>query len=167
MLEHHTETVARGDTLQPSAPHTIRLAARVMYIGALASAIQVVVTFVTAGATKTAVARKYPTLSASSVTGVTHFAVIAGAALALIAVVLFVWIARACVEGKNRARVVATVLCAIGILFALIEPFAGARSTGDFIVSYVVYGIGLVSTCILWLSSSSAYFRQSYARRGN
>jgi hypothetical protein len=160
MLDHHTETIARRDTLQPSAPHAVRLAAWVMYAGAVASAIRVVVAFVTAGATKTAIAHKYPTLSASSLADVTHVAVIGGAAVALIAGVLFVWIARVCMEGRNWARITGTVLCAIGVLFAVLDLTLGTRSSGDLIMNYVVAGIGLVSICPLRQRSSSAYFRQ-------
>jgi hypothetical protein len=161
MLDHHTETIARGDILQPGAPDAVRLAAWVMYAGAVASAVRVAVAFATAGATKTAIAQKYPTLSASSLTTVTHVAVIGGAAVALIAGVLFVWIARVCMAGKNWARITGTVLCAIGVLFAVLDLTVGARSSADLVMNYVVAGIGLVSICPLWQRSSSAYFRQS------
>jgi hypothetical protein len=159
MLDHHAETITRCDTLEPNAPQAIRLAIWVMYAGAVACAARVVIAFVTEGATKTAIAHKYPTLSARSVTSVTHFAVIAEAVLALIAGILFVWIARECMQRKNWARIVATVLCGLGLLFAVIDLFAGARSSGDLIVSYAVAGIGLISTCILWQRSSNRYFQ--------
>jgi hypothetical protein len=153
-----------GTQARPSAPLAVRNAARVMYAGAVASVILIVVEFVTAGATKTALGRRYPRLSASELTTVTHFTVISEAVVALIAAVLFVWIARTCMDGKNWARITATVLCGLGILeafLALTVPHLRAgRSSADLIVSFVVAGIGLVSICILWQRSPNAYFRQ-------
>jgi hypothetical protein len=161
MLDNHAETVAVRDTLQPNPPHAVRLAAWVMYTGAVASAIRVVIAFVTADATKTAIRHRYPTLSSSSVTTVTHFAVISGTALSLIAAGLFVWIARMCLDGKDWARITATALCAVAILFAFLGLAYGARSSADQILDFVVAGIGLAATCFLWPRSSNGYFRQS------
>jgi Co/Zn/Cd efflux system component len=108
--------------------------------------------------------RAYPRLSASDLTTLTHFTVASEAVAGLIAAVLFVWIARACLQGKNPARITAAVLCGlaiVGAFLALTVPDLRAdRSSADLIVSFVVAGIGLVSTCILWQRSSSAYFRQ-------
>lgn len=164
MLDHHAQTIPQPDTLQPSAPVAVRNAARVMYAGAVASVILVVVEFVTAQATKTALGRRYPRLSASELTTVTHFTVISEAVLSLIGAVLFVWIARRCLAGKNWARITATVLAALGTLaafLALTLPGLHAGwSSADLIVRFVVAGIGLISVGILWQRSSNGYFRQ-------
>jgi hypothetical protein len=161
MFEHHADTGQRPGTLQPAAPFAVRNAARVMYAGAVASVIRAVVAFVTAGATKTAIEHKYPRLSAGTITTVTHIAVIGGAVAALIGAVLFVWIAGACMQGKNWARITATVLCALGILGILSAVLnLGADRTGaNLIMSSVVAGIGLVSILMLWQRGSNDYFR--------
>lgn len=164
MLDHNTETVPRLDMLLPSAPLAVRNAAWVMYTGAVASVILIVVEFVTAQATKTALGRRYPRLSASGLTSVAHFTVISEAVVALIAAVLFVWIARACMDGRNWARVTATVLCGLAIVGAFLAlTLPGLRvgwGSADLSLRFVVAGIGLVSICILWQRSSNAYFRQ-------
>ena len=164
MLDHHTEPVTGRDTRQPTAPLAVRNAAWVMYAGAVASVILIVVEFVTAHATKTALGRRYPRLSASELTTVTHFTVTGEAVAALIAAVLFVWIARACLDGKNWARLTAAALCALGILDAFlaltVPSLRAGRSSADLILSFVVAKIGLISICILWQRSSNAFFRQ-------
>jgi hypothetical protein len=81
---------------------------------------------------------------------------------ALIGTVLFVWMARACLDGKNWARITAAALCALGVLGAFLDlggAITGGRSTANLITTFVVAGIGLVSICLLWQRSSNAYFR--------
>jgi hypothetical protein len=160
MFGHHTDTGQRPGTLQPTAPLAVRNAARVMYLGAVASVIRAVVDFVTAGATKTAIEHKYPRLSAGTITTVTHIAVIGGAVAALIGAVLFVWIARACMRGKNWARITATVLCALGILGVLstVLNLGAGRTGANLIMSSAIAGIGLVSILMLWQRGSNDYF---------
>jgi hypothetical protein len=151
------------DALQPGAPLAVRNAARVMYTGAAAALIYIVAEFMTASATKTALGRRYPRLSASELTAAARFTVISEAVVALIAAVLFVGIARACTHGKNWARITGTVLCGLGIVEALIDltvpGLRAGRSPADLIVSFVVAGLGLISVCILWQRRSAAYFR--------
>jgi len=163
MIEQHAHTIPRPGTLQPAAPLAVRNAARVMYAGAAACVIRAVVDIVTAGAAKTAIARKYPKLTAGDITTVTHITVISGAAAALIGALLFVWIARVSVEGRNWARVTATVFCALGLLDVLVASLdvGAGRTIANLIMSSVVAGIGLVSICALWQHSANAYFGHS------
>jgi hypothetical protein len=164
MLDHYAQTVPRRDALRPTAPQAVRNAAWVMYTGAVAALVLVVVEFVTAQATKTALGHRYPSLSARDLAAVARFTVISEAVVALIVAVLFVWVARRCLDGKNWARITATVLGALGTLDAFlaltVAHLHAGHSTADLIVGFVIAGIGLVSICILWLRSSNAYFRQ-------
>jgi hypothetical protein len=162
MIQQHTDTAQRPDTRRPTAPAAVRNAALVMYAGAVASVARVVVTFVASAATKTAIGHKYPQLSAGAINTVTHVAVIGGAVAALIDAVLFVWIARACLRGKNWARITATVCCALGLLDILTVSLnlGAGRTAANVIMSSVVAGIGLVSICLLWQRGPNAYFQR-------
>jgi hypothetical protein len=161
MIEHSTDTAPRPGLLRPAAPLAVRNAALVMYVGAAACVIRAVVDFVAEGPTKTVIEHKYPQLSASSVNTVTHIAVIGGAVSALISAVLFVWIARACLHGKNWARITGAVFCALGLLDILtVSLNVGAgRTAANVVMSAVVAGIGLISVCLVWQRGSNAYFR--------
>jgi hypothetical protein len=159
MIEYNAKTSQQAPgTLQPAVPPAVRDAAWVMYAGAVASAIHVVVVLVTTGATKTALEHKHPHLSAGALSTLTSITVIATAALALIGAVLFISLARACRRGKNSARITAAVLAALGVLIAIYDVSAG-RSTLNLILSFVVAAIGLASVTLLWLPSSGVYFR--------
>jgi hypothetical protein len=162
MIEHQTDTGQRPDTLQPAAPLAVRNAALVMYAGAVACVIRTVVALVTSGATKTAIEHKYPRLSASGINTVTHITVISEAVAALIGAVLFIWIARACLQGKNWARITGTVFCALGLLGILTASLGvgSGRTAANLIMTCVVAGIGLISICLLWQRGSNAYFRR-------
>ena len=164
MTEHSTQTAARPEAAQPSAPLAVRNAAWAMYAGAAASVARGVTYLATQGATKAALERRFPHQSAAHITTLTHATVIAGSVASLVGAVLFFWIARESLQGKNWARITAAVLCGIGIVGAFIAltvpaPRTG-RSSADLILSFVVAGIGLVSICILWQRNSNAYFRQ-------
>jgi hypothetical protein len=162
MIEQHTQTGQRPDTVRTDVPRAVRSAAWVMYAGAVASVIRVVADLATVHATKTAIGHRDPNLSASALNTLTHIAVIAEVAGGVIGTVLFVWMARACLDGKNWARITAAALCALGVLGAFLDlggAITGGRSTANLIMTFVVAGIGLVSICLLWQRSSNAYFR--------
>lgn len=158
MIEYHAETSQPAGTLQPDVPAAVRNAGRVMYAGAVASVIHVAVVFVTTGATKTAIEARTPHLSAGTLSTLTSVTVIATAAIGVIEAVLFIWVARACMRGKNSARITGTVFAVLGVLIAIYDVSAG-RSAASLILSFVVAAIGLASVAILWLRGSSAYFR--------
>jgi Fe2+ transport system protein B len=158
MINYRTKTSQPRGTSEPDAPAALRNACRIMYAGAVASASHAVVALATTGATKTALEHKHPQWSGHTLSTLTTITVFAIAALALIGVALFIWIARACRRGKNAARIAATVLAAVGVLFGPYDISIG-RGTATLIVGFVVTAIGLASVAALWWPSSSAYFR--------
>jgi hypothetical protein len=160
MTEHNTQTAARPDVLRPAIPAAVRNAAWVMYAGAVASVVRGVIYLVTTRATKAALEHRFPRLSAAHITTLTHATVIAGSVAGVIGMAAFVWIALECLHGKNWARITATVFCALGILGAFVG-LVGGRSPASLIMGFVVAGIGLLSVCLLWQRSSSAYFENT------
>jgi hypothetical protein len=160
MTEHNTQTAARPGVLRPATPAAVRNAAWAMYAGAVASVVRGVIYLVTARATKAALEHRFPRLSAAHITTLTHAMVIAGSVSGVIGAAAFVWIALECVQGKNWARITATVFCALGILGAFVG-LAGGRSPAAVIMGFVVAGIGLLSVCLLWQRSSNAYYENT------
>src|SRR5580693_6236412 len=141
----------RDDALKrPDPPAALLSAVKVMYAGAVFAVIQAVVFAVTAGATKSAIEAKHPHMSASTVSTVTHAAVISA--------VLFVWIARSCTAGKNRARITGTSLFAVAVLIAAYSLGPGAESTLQLILTILGALIGLAAVVLLWQHSSSTWF---------
>ncbi len=73
------------ETQRPPAPASVRTAVRAMYAGAAVSLLGIGVDLLTVGATKTAIARRSPDLTASQVASTQHV-LIAG-----LAAVVFLW----------------------------------------------------------------------------
>ncbi len=160
MIEQNTQTGQRPGIARPATPAAVRNAARVMYAGATASVARAVVSLETEGATRTALEHRYPRLSAHSITTLTHVTVIAVAVVALIGAVIYIWLARKCTEGKNWARITATVLGALEVLGAFLGLDAG-RSPADVVVGFVIAAIWVAAICMLWQRGSTAYFEDA------
>jgi hypothetical protein len=158
MIQYPTATSQPPGAREPDVPAAIRNACRIMYAGAVVSAVHTVVVSVTSGAMKAALQQKHPHLSAAALSTLTNVTVIATAVVTVIGAVLFVAIARACGRGKNSARITAAVLAVLGLLAAFYDVSAG-RSTVNLIFSFGVAAIGFASVALLWQRDSGAYFR--------
>jgi hypothetical protein len=157
MIQPDTQATPPPDIQRPPVPGTVRNAARVMYAGAAVTLIQAVTYLVTAGATKRAIEKAHPHMQASTVNTLTHGGVIVGAVLAVISAILFVWIARSCLAGRNWARATGTVLAAAAVLGAVYNVSAGVATVVlIFVVAVTV--IGLAAATLLWVGGSSAWF---------
>lgn len=156
-MQPYPDAANMAEAQQPSAPGSVLNAVKVMYAGAAVSVINAVIYLVTQNSTKTAIAKKHPHLSASTLNTVTHVGVIIGAIVGLIGAALFIWIARSSRSGKNWARVTGTVFFAITVLGTVYNLVSGeAMVIGA--MSFIVMAIGLAAVVLLWQASSNSYF---------
>jgi hypothetical protein len=141
-----------------SAPESVRRAVVVMYVGAAASLIGIVVDFTARHIIRAQLLANNHKLTATQLNNGEH-AVVAGLILGgLIAAGLWVWMALSCKAGKPWARIVSSVLFGIStvqVLGGIKAPFG----TGVRIVGLVIWLIGLVAIFLLWQRESTAYFR--------
>ena len=158
MIQPYPDATQVGDLGRPSIPGSVRNAARVMYAGSVVSATHAVVYLVTKSATKTAIENKHPNLSAGTLNTVTNVGVIIGAASALIGALFFVWIARSSRNGKNWARITATVLLAVAVL-GNVYNVSNGQATVNLIFALAEGLIGLTAVVLLWLPGSNDWFR--------
>lgn len=118
-------------------PSTILTAVRLMYLGAALSLLGVLLTFTQTDAIRDAVEDSDSSLTASEVddrvTVTVALVVVAG----LIGVGLWVWMAVKNGQGRSWARVVATVLGALNIVFTLLN-LGGDTATPFSVVSGLV-----------------------------
>jgi hypothetical protein len=142
---------------RPRPPASLSRAAIVMYAGALLCATHSVVYVLTAGAEKATLRRKVPTMSAHHLATLTDAVVSLQAVAALIGAVAFVWIARACLKGRNGARVTGTVFFAITAL-ATAYNFVSPEVTVNRMLMLAGVVFGLAAVVLLWRRSSNAYF---------
>jgi hypothetical protein len=148
------------ETVRPPAPSSVLNAAKVMYAGAAASLIGLAIDLTTLGATKTAIEKRNPSFSASQVNSAQHAAVVEFIAVGLIGAVVWIFLARACQNGKNWARITGTVLFGFATLDAIgiqVVPLSVALK----IYTLLVWLIGLAAVILLWRRSSTAFFKET------
>lgn len=143
---------------QQPAPPSVVNAARVMYAGAAASLIGVVINFATIGSLKSQIHNRSPKLSPSQVTSVEHITIAGFIVAGLIGAALWIFVAQVCRSGKNWGRILATVLFGIDTLD---QVFGAAVSSGGGarIYAILIWLIGLAAMVLLWQRPSTEYFR--------
>jgi hypothetical protein len=143
---------------RPPVPAQVTNAVRAMYAGAAASLVGIVIELLTISATKAAVEKRHPHFTASQVDHTGHALVIGIVVGGVIAVAVWVVIARACRNGSNTARIIGTVLFAL----ATVDLIVGSRVTlaaADKIWGLVVWVAGLTAVIFLWQRASTAFFK--------
>jgi hypothetical protein len=158
MIQQYPSAAQNSEVQRPEPPASLRRAVAVMYAGAILGPIHAVIYVITAHATKRAIEVKHPYWSASLVSTTTGIAVIGGAVIALMAALLYVWIARSCRSGKNWARVTGTVLFAVAVLLMAYNLGPGVETAVNLGFNFAGVLIGLVAVVLLWQRSSSTYF---------
>jgi hypothetical protein len=146
---------------RPPAPPSIRTAVRLMYAGAILSAVSFIVGLATVGSLRQAIIKaSNKTLTSTQI----HTAEVAGVAaivvLGLIGVGLWLWMAWANGRGRSWARVVAAVLFGfntLGLLSTVIRPAA----IGTKIFDILVWLVGLGAIVYLWRPDASEYYARS------
>ena len=144
---------------RPPAPPSVLRAVQVMYVGAAASLVGIIIDMTTLSSTKAEIIKRNPSLTATQVTNAEHVAIGLFIVSGLLGAALWFWIAQMSKAGRNWARIVGTVLFAIDT----ISVFAGAATVpgggATRIYSILVWLIGLAAVILLWQRASSEYFR--------
>jgi hypothetical protein len=143
-------------------PTTVRNAVRLMYAGAVFSAIDLIVSLVTAGQISTAIQNANPHWSHARVTANAHAELTASVVIWLVTIGLWVVMARTNQAGRGWARIVATslsVLSTLSFAEAVIQPAA--------LVSKLVYlplwAVGVAAVILLWRPATTDYIRAGRA----
>jgi hypothetical protein len=139
----------------PLMPDTVRKAIRLMYIGMALDLLGVVIvgSIDTFDATAHGLSAR-STVAADLATAVAEGAVVAG---------LWLWMAKACGNGRSWGRVVSTVLfglyCAQEFEVGVIETLRIRVFPVSLLLGLPVWIIGLVTIVLLWNKKSAPYFR--------
>jgi hypothetical protein len=143
---------------RPSVPPQVANAVRAMYAGAAASLVGIVIEILTVNATKTAIEKHSHHLTASQVNSTQHALVIGAVVGGVIAVAVWIFLARACQNGNNWARITGTVLFALATVDAIVGA-ASPVATADKIWGLVTWLAGLAAVIFLWQAASTAFFK--------
>jgi hypothetical protein len=128
-----------------------------MYAGAVTSLLGILISLTTLSATRNALERQFPQLTASQVNGQANTFVAAWVVGGLVSAGLSIFIARACNSGKGWARTTGTVLFGIATvegLGSLVVPEAALVKS----FWLLIWLLGLAAVVLLWQGSSSAFF---------
>lgn len=142
---------------RPSAPNSVQTAVKLMYAGAALSLIELVVSLVTISSLKSAILKKFPNYTSTQVHSA-EVAIVVGVVIeAVIAIGLWLWMARANAAGRNYARITGTVLFVVYTLFLLLDLRRPSVGIG-LIFAALVWLAGLGAVIMLWRRESSEYF---------
>ena len=166
--------------LRPAAPAPVRTAVKLMYAGAAVSTVSVIIVLALIPAVKAALGTATPSLTAAQVRDV-NVLIMLSVAFGLVAVALWLWMARVNGRGRNWARVVFTVLFGLatlelirarpsyrggylaqftvgGHMYWVIHSVVGAIVLG-LIVPVLLWLTGLAAVWLLWSPASGAFFQ--------
>ena len=140
-------------------PRAVLTAVRLMYAGAALELIALIVAVVSTHSLKSTILEKHPDYTAAQL----HDAEVARTVIlvigALIAIGLWLWMARANGRGRSWARVVSAVLFGINTL-DLLFSLGVARAPGNLIVGVVIWLVGLAAIVMLFRKESGPFFTQ-------
>ena len=159
-----TGGAAEPEPQRPAPPTPVLQAVKLMYAGAIVTAIGLIISLVTIGSLKATLHSAHPGWSASKLHSDEVALLVFGIVLALITIGLWLWMAYANKAGKNWARITATVFFALDTLSAL-STFRQAEPVLSRLISILVWLIGLGAIVLLYQRQSSAYFSASKTRR--
>ena len=148
-----------------AVPQSVTRAVQVMYVGALASLVGVILDLLTRHSLRTYISqhatRNGKRLTAAQVGDTYHAELVVLVVVGLIGIALWIWMAQMNKRGRNWARVTSTVFFALNTLGAIGGLAGGAVTGGSVnrfygIVVWVIDGIAII---LLWQRTSSEYFK--------
>ena len=152
------------EPVRQGPPPSVVMAVRMMYAGAVVSAVSLIVGLATVGSLRSALHKSDPTLTSAQLHNLQTVVVVGSVAIGVISIGLWVWMAVMNKAGKSWARIVATVLFGLNTLFLLLGV-ARAGAAASSLVSILIWLIGLGVVILLWRKDSSGYFAEQSAPR--
>lgn len=142
----------------PEAPKSIFNAVRLMYVGAGLAAVNLIFALLSRDSLRDAIVESNEDLSASEVDSLVNMYYGVGAVMQVIAIALWLWMASANKKGRSWARVVATVLGGLNILFTLLNLTAGGFNLST-IMNLVTLVLAAYILYLLYRPESGEYYR--------
>ena len=147
-----------------AAPVAVRWAVRIMYGGAAAGIIGILVNVTTLGVIR----QQRPIMSAALRTSTQHQAIAEFIVGGIVVAALWTFLAMSCRAGKSWARIVSTVLFAIYTVYAteIVIGFDQVNPPGAVhVYTVIMWLIGLTATILLWGRTASGHFAAPGRRR--
>lgn len=157
----------QSPTEPATPPVTVQRAVRLMYGGAATSTVYLIAALATMGSLKSALVNanktaKHP-LTASQINGEVTGYIIYVIFISLVAVALWLWMARMNGRGKNWARVTATALFGLWTINT-VGTVAQTRFALATVFPVIAWLFGLGAVLLLWRPGSGAFFKPQSSR---
>lgn len=154
---------ARGLTAEPATrvrpdpPRAVMVAVRIMYAGAALTAIGLLISVVGVATGEKALRASHKHATLAQLHATQSFLIAAAVVSGLIEIGAWLLMARANRSGLKWARIVATVLFALGT-WNLISHIIGTATVTNLAYTALMWLVGLGAVFFLWQKDSSAYF---------
>jgi hypothetical protein len=156
MVQPYPSAGQMPEPVRPGPPPSVVMAVRLMYAGAVVSALSLIVGLLTVGSLRNSLHKAQPSLTPSELHNLQTVVVVGSVLIGVISIGLWVWMALLNKAGKSWARVVATVLFGLDTLFLLLGVARAGAAAGT-LVSILTWLIGLGAVIYLWRKDASAY----------
>jgi len=164
MYQPYPSSGQMPEPARPEPPDSVLTAVKLMYAGAVVSALSLIVGLATIGSLRSALQRANPNYTSSQL----HTAEVGGIVIivifGLIGVGLWIWMATANKRGANWARITATVFFGLDTV-SILASFARPEALLSKLVGILIWLIGLGAILLLWQGQSSDYFQYFKAQR--
>ncbi len=152
-----------------SAPSSITNAVKLMYVGAGISLIGIIVSLLSTGdmraSVRDALRQQGKSLDPDIVDQTVTVGIILGVVFGLVGVGLWLWMARMNGNGRSWARIVATVLGGINILFTVVSLGRSTATGVSSVLGIISAILAVVILVLLWRKESSEYYAARSAPR--
>ena len=153
----------------PTPPTTLQWARKLMVAGAAVSTVYLVFAVIVTASIKTDLSRwnatepKSKQLTASQLNSLATYYVVSTIVIGLLAIGLWLWMAKMNSKGRKWARIVATVLFALWSYYTYVsigETHGAATLITSTVIVLVTWFIGLGALFLLWRPASSAFYNE-------
>jgi|SRR5215472_1252688 len=144
-------------TVRAEPPRSVLIAVRLMYAGAAVTAIGVLVSAIAVATGEKALHAGHPHATLAQLHATQSFLITLAIVSGLLEIGAWLFMARANRGGLKWARIVATVLFALGT-WNLISHLIGKSTPTNLAYTALVWLVGLGAVFFLWQKDSSAYF---------
>ena len=156
---------ASGQPQEPQRvqpPRSVQNAVKLMYAGAVLSLIGLILNLTTVGSLKSAIKARFPNYTAAQLHAAESVAVSSAIAGGLIAIGLWLLMARANGKGRNWARIVSSGLFAVNTL-DMIPSVARPHAVTGLIFALAVWLVGLGAIVLIWSKESGPFYSRQQA----
>ncbi len=142
---------------RPQPPRSVLIAVRLMYAGAVLTAVGLVISVIAVAADASSLRASHPHATAAQLHATQNFLITIAVVSGIVEIGAWLFMARANRGGLKWARLAASVLFALST-WNFVSHFFGTITIGNISYSAVLWLVGLAAVFFLWQKDSSPYF---------